>query len=182
MRYNLRIVQAEKVMMEVSMEKSNTYPTMRYILSVLFLLEMIGGVLVIRELYIYYEGIMSAGYLITLPLLGIVCMLSLYKHIHFERIKIYLVLTASVLLIVPILLLLIFFPTYSYDEAKELIRMEMGDQSNYSIEDTEDRTVSMSGTGNPMITHGYQFRVIEEGVPIDYIVSPVSGNVHKLED
>ncbi|MBN2984178.1 MULTISPECIES: hypothetical protein [Cohnella] len=79
-------------------------------------------------------------------------------------------------------LLWAYFPAYSHDEAKALVRdqVQSAGASGIAVLESDKRTFSLANSGNPFVAKGYYFLVDENGEKSEYVVNPVDGSVLEL--
>lgn len=152
--------------------------SMRILLTILFAAELIAGIYTMINLNKHYNGVMDVGFLVTLPLLGIVTCLT-FRRATPIRVKLFYVYQLLVFLLVP-LMAWGFYPKYSYEEARSAVMAQLNDSTSYEW-DTTRSGILLEDSGNWLINKAYLFRLVENGETIEYVVSPVSGRAIKLE-
>jgi hypothetical protein len=150
-------------------------PRLRIAMTLLFAAELAAGV---AALFLY-DGAMSIGFLVTLPLLGFLQSIMMFKREAPRRLKLFVALQAMLFLLPPIVYAG-FQPNVSYEEAVDLVRSHRQDDAE-PIADGGKRYVTLEGVSNPFISRGYVIVVPDRGTQVEYIVNPVSGKVTELK-
>ncbi|PYI56375.1 hypothetical protein [Paenibacillus flagellatus] len=144
----------------------------------LFLIEVVGMVRAISLLRDEYNGVMSAGGLLGLASIGAIFSFHIARRTA-NRVKPAVIGLYAVLLLVVPASAWAFFPAYSHEEAKRLVRQEIEDSA--AIDESETGNVTMK-TGNPFVRAGYKIVVNGEDGRAAYIVNPASGKVSLVRD
>ncbi|MGZ9586015.1 hypothetical protein [Paenibacillus marinisediminis] len=152
---------------------------LQLLFALLFTVEFIGVLFVLYDLFTRYNGVMSSGFLLSMALIGLLSWM-FTKQLSPIRFKILTGLQITILLLIPIIIG-VFYPNYSYEEAKSLLLTHKQDAREFQIQNMEKQSIGLENSGNPFIERGYYFAVNENGVEVEYVVSPVSGKIHILK-
>ncbi|GAA3402286.1 hypothetical protein ACFFNY_03955 [Paenibacillus hodogayensis] len=144
-------------------------------LAMLFAAELLAGIVGLLR----YDGVMSVGYMLALPLLGLVQCGTMLRRGKPRRLKLFLALQA-LLLVLPPALYVSFKPVVSYEDAVRLVRDHTHEAGEIADENGK-RYMRMTGIANPFIEKGYVISISDQGRIREYIVNPVTGKVAELE-
>ncbi|MEF3303462.1 hypothetical protein [Paenibacillus sp. GYB003] len=151
-----------------------TVPKLRPAAALLFAAELAA----IAVLLMRYDGAMSVGFLLALPLLGLLQSLRPRRTDGGVRDKLFVAMQALLLLLPP-LLFYAFQPNVSREQAVALVR-SIHTEAASIVNENEKSFVAMDGLTNPFISKGYKIVVSENGALTEYAVNPVTGKVSEL--
>lgn len=158
--------------------KPGTGTTILQVLKTAFLFELAAGTAALFFLNHYYKGVMDAGFLIAIPLLGIFSCY-MFPGGSSVRAALYRGMQVFVLLFSPVIFWL-FLPSYSYDQAKAILQARQQPGTHHFIDSSEKHTFALINSGNPFISRAYYFLMNEHGQQAEYVVNPHDGKVSKL--
>lgn len=152
------------------------------VVAILFLGELIFGSFMIHYLNHYYNGVVQSAFLVAFPLMGIIWSIHLSRKISaFSKLrKRVAIITIIIAFLITPILLWMNMPTYSYEEARQLLKAQLPLELQNQIEDRNVH-IRLTHTGKWFINRGYTFTVLDGDQSLVYTVSPIRGSVDQIQ-